>query len=557
MRRHVRAAVSFIATVGLTSGFVVAGPGAPASATPRKCPGYAFLREADAFAVRRPSGGFEVCDPSTGALTSTHGPDTANAGAHSPLPTAESDVECVVHNYGPQVVFLYGHWYPTAWRYLDVRLGLQSIIRRMNHKLALAAAASGGSAMKIRTPCMLQDGRWVPWVGGFTNYPGSRSGAPDNSFADIREAMLDNYPTVGHDGAPIKYVVFYDSTMPGFAGQGEGNFNDDRRWNNANASTTAMSYVRGDYWGTNVTLHELFHTLGAVQYTAPHSNWVAHCNDGADVMCYDEQGTAGAYPGPYDDYRCSYTEEAGYVPLDCKYDTYFDASTPPGSYLGNYWNVAGPTNPFFKFANAQDFAVSATPASLSVNAGQPATSTVRLTSYYNFSGPVSLSVSGVPSGSSATLSTTSTHLSSNGTTSLSLTVRPGTAQRSSFTVTVTACGGVGCRSTPVTVTPRYFTVSASPSTVTTLPTQSAQTTVYAASRNGFSGSVTYSTSGVPAGSTVSVSPSSVSVPSGGSAAATVTVTTGPTQLTDYSFTLNGCNSTLCSATTVYVDVQPL
>lgn len=553
-----RVVQTFLAAFAVVAALVApADPGRLAGADPLAlCDGYSFVAEAGGFARSLPSGGYVLCNPLTGALTQTHGgdiaDDVAGAGAHQALPTGESMVDCPAHNYGPQVVFLYGHVAGTPWRYSEVMPQLRSIIRRMNYKIGSAAAASGGAAPVIRTPCMLENGSWVPWVGGFTNNPGSSSGAPAHSFQDIKESLLESYPEYGNDGSPIKYVVFYDSNLPPYAGQGEGYFNSYNRWDNPNATYSTMAYVVSSYWATHVTMHEMFHAFGAVQFTAPHSNWIAHCNDGGDVMCYDQQGQPGAYPGPYDDYRCSYTEEAGYVPLDCKYDTYFDAQTPPGSYLGDNWNTGAPVNPFLKFPYAMNFSSSASPSSHTITAGQSATSTITLSSSGNFSGSLSLSTSGTPAGSTTTLSSSDTYLSSNGTASFNVTLRPASTQQSSYTVTVTACGPIGCRSVNITVVPRYFTVAVQPSTITAGPGASGTATVTVTSRNGYAGPANLSASGVPAGNTVTFDSSSLNVPANGSASTTLRVTNGPLQLSDYSFTVTACASP-CASRTVRVD----
>jgi hypothetical protein len=87
-------------------------------------------------------------------------------------------------------------------------------------------------------------------------------------------------------------------------------------------------------WGTGSTgagteLHELFHTLGAVQMTAPNTNKHSHCTDGPDVMCYPEFG----WP-VYE--RC----QGALNLLDCNSDDYFNVNPAPGSYLSTHWNTA-------------------------------------------------------------------------------------------------------------------------------------------------------------------------------------------------------------------------
>jgi hypothetical protein len=82
-------------------------------------------------------------------------------------------------------------------------------------------------------------------------------------------------------------------------------------------------------------LHELMHTIGAVQPGAPHATAGGHCWDGGDVMCYDD-GSAGGSNFSYS--NCDQVGGEIYQPLDCNKDDYFSAAPPPGSYLASHWN---------------------------------------------------------------------------------------------------------------------------------------------------------------------------------------------------------------------------
>jgi hypothetical protein len=83
-------------------------------------------------------------------------------------------------------------------------------------------------------------------------------------------------------------------------------------------------------------LHELLHTLGAVQDNAPHATGGGHCYDGADVMCYADGGPRSPR------YRSSYCSTlTSVIPqvIDCSRDDYFNPTPNPGSYLSTHWNV--------------------------------------------------------------------------------------------------------------------------------------------------------------------------------------------------------------------------
>jgi hypothetical protein len=90
-------------------------------------------------------------------------------------------------------------------------------------------------------------------------------------------------------------------------------------------------------------LHEISHTLGAVQWSAPHSTMPAgqvtgpygHCWDGYDVMCYVEApGASHAMT-----YPCAPLPGVMSQTYDCGGDDYFNPAPPPGSYLATHWNV--------------------------------------------------------------------------------------------------------------------------------------------------------------------------------------------------------------------------
>ena len=110
-------------------------------------------------------------------------------------------------------------------------------------------------------------------------------------------------------------------------------------------STAGATNMNNRYQGTaeigngrcrNATsvAHELGHTIGAVQPTAPHHSYQAHCYDGlADVMCYDD----GTLPAPLTAAQCPADQLST---LDCGHDDYFNTNPARGSYLATHWNVA-------------------------------------------------------------------------------------------------------------------------------------------------------------------------------------------------------------------------
>jgi hypothetical protein len=94
----------------------------------------------------------------------------------------------------------------------------------------------------------------------------------------------------------------------------------------------------GAFWPEGM-LHEITHTLGAVNDSSPHHTSNGHCTDGYDVMCYPDGGTSAV---PYSTSACP--ELTGSQPgmtqtYDCDRDDYFNPDPEPGSYLDTHWNV--------------------------------------------------------------------------------------------------------------------------------------------------------------------------------------------------------------------------
>ena len=96
-------------------------------------------------------------------------------------------------------------------------------------------------------------------------------------------------------------------------------------------------------WWPEGFLHEASHNLGAVQWGAPHSTQplgqslpqYGHCFQGADVMCYAEDG--GARSQMVTD--CAGLPGAIPQNYDCGRDDYFNPAPAAGSYLATHWNT--------------------------------------------------------------------------------------------------------------------------------------------------------------------------------------------------------------------------
>jgi regulation of enolase protein 1 (concanavalin A-like superfamily) len=196
-----------------------------------------------------------------------------------------------------------------------------------------------------------------------------------------------------------------------------------------------------------------------------------------------------------------------------------------------------------------DFSLSASPASLTVVQGNSGTSTITETDLNGFSGSVSLSASGLPSGVTASFSPNPT----TSTSTLTLTAS-GTAATGTATVTITGTSGSLQHTTTVSLTVNPapdFSLSASPTSLTVVQGNNGTSTITVNPLNGFSGSVSLSASGLPSGVTASFSPNPTTSTSTLTLTASGTAATGTATVT-----ITGTSGALTHTTTISLTVNP-
>jgi hypothetical protein len=175
-------------------------------------------------------------------------------------------------------------------------------------------------------------------------------------FGALRDEVQSR---LGSTGARRNAVIFADGlTSGGTSGLGEA-YNGDGSDLAGSANPhnsgglTAAIYVHpsvnppassADGVWPEGFLHEISHTMGAVQFSAPHTSAAAdgtprgHCWDGSDVMCYAD----GLSPKvAYDPNVCPRSAAGGPMAqhYDCNGDDYFNPAPAPGSYLATHWNL--------------------------------------------------------------------------------------------------------------------------------------------------------------------------------------------------------------------------
>ena len=264
---------------------------------------------------------------------------------------------------GPRIQLVYGYaqGYPNRAKVAVPQIR-DVIAPRME---AILRAGSGGKDLGLRFQmapgCKTVDVRTMAFPRTAQETP--NLGVADEQFAEVSRHL----DASGLNREDRKYVVFWDGwTKEGTCGiattmLGPAPVSDSPQQVNPHegaptvgartdaASAVGLSGVSPKYamvwahvfrkggpscWGggrgerTTTPVHELFHTLGAVQASAPHSDGAGHCLDVPSIMCYGD--------------KTFYTPACDQpVPvIDCGQDDYWNPDPAPGSYLDTHANVA-------------------------------------------------------------------------------------------------------------------------------------------------------------------------------------------------------------------------
>ncbi len=196
-------------------------------------------------------------------------------------------------------------------------------------------------------------------------------------------------------------------------------------------------------------------------------------------------------------------------------------------------------------STSPDFSLSASPASQTVVQGSGTSYTVTETPSGGFTGAVTLSATGLPSGATASFSTNPT----TGTSTMSVSTSASTPAGSS-TLTITGASGALTHTTSVTLNVTAagggdFSLALSPSSLTVRRRQAGSTTVNIARTGGFTGAVTFSIAGLPANTSATFTPN----PDGGTTATLKISTKRQAVRGTYSFTVTGTSGTLTHTAT--------
>jgi hypothetical protein len=229
--------------------------------------------------------------------------------------------------------------------------------------------------------------------------------------------------------------------------------------------------------------------------------------------CYLADGTVGVLSTSNTSFSPAYGTTTGW-----------DFATGIGSV-----NAANLVNNWPASVQTPNFALSASPNSLTITQGTSGASTITVTPLNGFSGSVSLSASGLPSGVTAAFGTNPT----NTTSTMTLTA---TSTATTGTVTVTITGASGSLTNPASISLTVkaapnFALSASPSSLSVTQGAKGTSKITVTPQNGFGGGVSLSASGLPSGVTAAFSVNPATTASTLTLTASGTATTGTVTVT--------------------------
>ena len=203
------------------------------------------------------------------------------------------------------------------------------------------------------------------------------------------------------------------------------------------------------------------------------------------------------------------------------------------------------------------FTLSDSPTSVTITqGGAGGTSTITVADLGGFSGTVTLTASGLPSGVTASFNPSSTASTSVLTLTASSTATTGTA-----TVTIQGTSGSLAATTTLALTVNAagtpnFTISASPTSLTVTQGSNGTSTITITSQNSFNSATTLSATGLPTGVTAGFSTNPVTPPANGTATSVLTLTASATATTgNATVTVTGTSGSLTHNTTIALTVS--
>lgn len=248
-------------------------------------------------------------------------PETAAAVAYGTVTsTPPVNVPCTTPGTtGNRIQAVYVYFGTAGNRVATSRPYIVDALKRANGIVYYSARQTGGTRhLRLATDSACQPSVLA------VNLPATAA----SSFSATVSAMQAK----GYTHPQRKYLLFADARA--ICGLGQTYLDDQASGQNRNNRGPQFARVDLGCWSGSAVVHEAFHTLGAVQKTAPHSDTALHCRDERDVMCY-----SGARGTPVYMTSLCYSvinDER----LDCAKNDYFHTAPAVGSYLATRWNTA-------------------------------------------------------------------------------------------------------------------------------------------------------------------------------------------------------------------------
>jgi len=261
-------------------------------------------------------------------------------------------------------------------------------------------------------------------------------------------------------------------------------------------------------------------------------------NGGSSSISFDITGATLTSVTPYQTSASNQIAQLGAVSVSNDSFTY----TLPGQSITTFVGTGSTGTPSFTLAPSE--------STLSVTQGSSAADTVSVTPENGFSGSVSFTATGLPSGVTASFSPTSSTSAS----TLTLTASSTATTGGPVTVTITGTSGSTTATTTVALTVNAkittgFSLSPSASTLTVKQGTSGSDTISVTDIGGFTGSVSFIASGLPSGVTAAFSPTSSASSSVLTLTASSAATTGA-----FTVTVTGTSGSTTESTTFTLDV---
>ena len=264
---------------------------------------------------------------------------------------------------------------------------------------------------------------------------------------------------------------------------------------------------------------------------------------------YAENESGGALTPAYAaDFHDITSGTSGSYSATTGYDLVTGWGSPNGAAL---INALAPTS------QTPAYTLASSPTAVSVVIGSSGSSTITTAVSGGFDSAIALTASGAPAGVTVSFSPTSIAAPGAGTSAVTLAVASGTAT-GTFTITVSGTGGSITHAATITLTVTAtpvpgFTLSASPTSVSVAQGASGSSTIKTALSGGFNSAIALSASGMPAGVTATINPTSIGLPGSGTSILTLAVAS-TTAAGAYSITVTGTGGGITHTATVSLTV---